>query len=195
MKKDLLGIMPTIIACIIVIVLTCTSCEGTTTNTQQDIENTLGIGNQMVINQPTPTDIDYSLERYNLIRRAYWVNGQREKAIALPCEITKPLGYVVLFTESGQVIGQFTVDGKVTYLDTWLTPDSEYYEQACGENGSHTSGNSHQNEWLPDVDGTYGPKKDGIFFFTTDGKYIEWTGLYLYSDIPFSIDNTVLGDY
>ena len=34
-------------------------------------------------NQPTPTDIDYSLERYNLIRRAYWVNGQREKANAL----------------------------------------------------------------------------------------------------------------
>lgn len=29
--------------------------------------------------QQTPTDIDYSLERYNLIRRAYWVNGQRER--------------------------------------------------------------------------------------------------------------------
>lgn len=159
------------------------SCD--VTSTKQDIENTLNIGNQMVQNQPTPTDIDYSLERYNLIRRAYWVNGQREKAIALPCEIVKPLGYVVLFTESGQVIGQFTVDGKVTYLDTWLTPDSEYYERTEG----------YKNEWLPDVDGTYGPKKDGVFFFTTDGKYIEWTGLYLYSDIPFEIDNTVLGGY
>ncbi len=184
-----------------VMVITLFSITGCTldeaSNTRQDVENTLSVGNQMVANQPTPTDINYSLERYNLIRRAYWVNGQREKAIALPCEITKPLGYVVLFTESGNVIGQFTVDGKVTYLDTWLTPDSEYYEQVCHEHsgGGYASGTTHQNEWLPDVDGCYGPKQDGIFFFTTDGKYIEWTGTYLYSDIPFSIDNTVLGDY
>jgi hypothetical protein len=172
------------------IILTCTGCKYTPSNTRQDVTATLAIGDKMVQNQPTPADIDYSLERYNLIRRAYWVNGQREKAINLPCEVTKPLGYVVLFTESGQVIGQFTVDGKVTYLDTWLTPDSEYYEQYYSSNGSSSS-----NEWLPDIDGTYGPKKDGVFFFTTDGKYIEWTGLYLYSDIPFEIDNTVLGGY
>ena len=36
-------------------------------------------------NQPSPTDIDCSRERYNRIRRAYWVNGQREKANALVC--------------------------------------------------------------------------------------------------------------
>lgn len=191
MKKNLIGL---VVVLAIVFALCCSSCSlddnGSKTNTKKDIQNTLSIGNQMVANQPTPTDINYSLERYNLIRRAYWVNGQREKAIALPCEITKPLGYVVLFTESGQVVGQFTVDGKVTYLDTWLTPDSEYYEQHCSSGGSSCS-----NEWLPDVDGSYGPKKDGVFFFTTDGKYIEWTGLYLYSDIPFEIDNTVLGGY
>lgn len=196
MKKILISLVTILV--IVFLVLNCTGCteERKPSNTRQDVNNTLNVGNQMVQNQPTPTDINYSLERYNLIRRAYWVNGQREKAIALPCEITKPLGYVVLFTESGNVIGQFTVDGKVTYLDTWLTPDSEYYEQACNSSSStHNSGNNHQNEWLPDVDGCYGPKQDGIFFFTTDGKYIEWTGTYLYSDIPFSIDNTVLGDY
>lgn len=186
MKKILIGFMLMLIA--VFIILSCSSCiEESPTSTEQDIKNTLAVGNKFVSNQPTPTDVDYSLERYNLIRRTYWVNGQREKAISLPCEITKPLGYVVLFTESGDVIGQFTVDGKVTYLDTWLTPDSEYYEI--------TSDYTHYNNWLPDVDGCYGPKQDGIFFFTTDGKYIEWTGLYLYSDIPFEIDNTVLGGY
>ena len=186
MKRIFISLV--VVLAIVFALLSCCSCDETHSKTKQDINNTLSIGNKMVQNQPTPTDIDYSLERYNLIRRAYWVNGQREKAIALPCEITKPLGYVVLFTESGQVIGQFTVDGKVTYLDTWLTPDSEYYEQ-------YTGSYSNSNEWLPDVDGSYGPKKDGVFFFTTDGKYIEWTGLYLYSDIPFEIDNTVLGGY
>ena len=193
MKKILLGVIVILVA--VFVILSCTSCiEDNPSSTRQDVENTLAVGNKFVANQPTPTDVNYSLERYNLIRRTYWVNGQREKAIALPCEITKPLGYVVLFTESGNVIGQFTVDGKVTYLDTWLTPDSEFYEQTCHDHGM-SSGNNHQNEWLLDVDGCYGPKQDGIFFFTTDGKYIEWTGTYLYSDIPFSIDNTVLGDY
>lgn len=190
MKKILISLVTILV--IVFLVLTCTGCSSTPSSTRQDVTATLAIGNKMVQNQPTPTDINYSLERYNLIRRAYWVNGQREKAIALPCEVTKPLGYVVLFTESGQVIGQFTVDGKVTYLDTWLTPDSEYYEQYYS---SSSSSSSSHNEWLPDIDGTYGPKKDGVFFFTTDGKYIEWTGLYLYSDIPFEIDNTVLGGY
>lgn len=40
-----------------------------------DIVNTKQVTKDLQNNQPTPTDIDYSLERYNLIRRAYWVNG------------------------------------------------------------------------------------------------------------------------
>ena len=32
----------------------------------------------------------------------------------------------------------------------------------------------------------------GIFFFTPDGKYVEWTGTYLYSDIPFEVDDPVV---
>ena len=63
----------------------------------QDVSNTKAAANTLQAHQPTPTDLDYSLERYNLIRRAYWVNGQREKANALVCEIEKPLGYIVLF--------------------------------------------------------------------------------------------------
>ena len=33
---------------------------------------------------------------------------------------------------------------------------------------------------------------NGIFFFTTDGKYIEWTGVYIYSDIPYIVDDPIL---
>ena len=43
-----------------------------------------------------------------------------------------------------------------------------------------------------DVDGSYGENDSGIFFFTPDGKYIEWTGTYLYSDIPFEVSGTVI---
>lgn len=160
-----------------------TGCEasGTTSDTQTTIE----IGNKLAANQPTPSDIDYSLERYNLIKRTYWVNGQREKANTLPCEVEKPLGYIVLFTESGSIIGTFTVDGKVSSLNSFLAPDSEYYEWSSYQS-------SVKNVWLPDVDGSYGENDNGIFFFTADGKYIEWTGTYLYSDIPFVVEDPIL---
>ena len=46
---------------------------------------------------------------------------------------------------------------------------------------------NYTNEWLPDVDGSFGENDGGIFFFTTDGKYMEWNSTYLYSDIPFEI--------
>ena len=179
-------------ALIFVLALMLCSCdleETTSSGSKNDVKTTIENANNIQDNQPTPTDIEYSLERYNLIRRAYWVNGQREKAIALVCEIEKPLGYIVLFGESGTVIGSFVVDGKVSSLNSYLTPDSEYYEQEYGSNGySYGDGNN----WLADVDGSYGTNDNGIFFFTPDGKYIEWTGTYLYSDIPFEVANPVI---
>lgn len=171
------------------VLLLTTGCDFDETEAQKDVANTLNIGNKLVVNQPTPTDIDYSLERYNLIKRAYWVNGMRDKARALPSPIADmPLGYIVLLTESGSVVGKFTVDGKVTSLNSYLTPDSEFYE--C--DGNYCDSSSGENSWLPDVDGSYGSNDSGIFFFTTDGKYIEWTGTYLYSDIPFIVEDPII---
>lgn len=170
-----------IILCItfVIILTTMISCD--MSGSRQDTMNQMNAASDLQTNQPTPTDIDYSLERYNLIRRTYWVNGQREKANALPCEIEKPLGYIVLFADSGAVIGSFIVDGKVSSLNSFLTPDSEYYGISNGI-----------NDWLADVDGSYGQNDNGIFFFTPDGKYIEWTGTYLYSDIPMIVDDPVI---
>ncbi len=93
------------------------------------------------------------------------------------------------------MVGSFVVDGKVSSLNSFLTPDSEYYEKdldcSTNQNGL-TMVERYSNKWLPDVDGSYGENDNGIFFFTPDGKYIEWTGTYLYSDIPFVVDNPVL---
>lgn len=172
MKKIL-----SILLAVIMVIALCACDE--TDGTYADQRNTKKVARDLQSNQPTPTDIDYSLERYNLIRRAYWVNGQREKANTLVCEIEKPLGYIALFTDNGAVVGKFIVDGKVSSLNSYLTPDSEEYA-------------SSYSEWLADVDGSYGENDTGIFFFTPDGKYVEWTGTYLYSDIPFEIENPVL---
>jgi len=182
MKKKIL----ILIAVISTILLTGCDLLYDNTETKKDIKNTLNIGDKLVNNQPTPTDIDYSLERYNLIKRAYWVNGMRDRANSLPSPIADmPLGYVVLISQNGTIIGRFIVDGKISSLNSYLTPDSEYYEYSCGNSCAH-------NEWLPDVDGSYGANDNGIFFFTTDGKYIEWTGDYLYSDIPFIVKEPII---
>lgn len=168
-------------------------CEYEPSGTEVDTSSTISNANRLQKNQPTPTDIDYSLERYNLIRRAYWVNGQREKAAAVVCPIEKPLGYIVLFTESGSVVGRFVVDGKVSSLNSYLTPDSEAYEiegEAADYNVRYNG--TCDNDWLADVDGSYGTNDNGIFFFTPDGKYVEWTGTYLYSDIPFEVEDPVV---
>ena len=189
--------MKKIIAVVLIAIMTSfcfVACDATVASgSESDKNNTIQIANKLQTNQPTPTDIDYSLERYNLIRRAYWVNGQREKANALPCEIEKPLGYIVLFTDNGAVVGSFIVDGKVSSLNSFLTPDSEAYEIGgdTTDNEIYYNG-TEENDWLADVDGSYGENDAGIFFFTPDGKYIEWTGTYLYSDIPFEVENPVL---
>lgn len=143
----------------------------------KDLAKTREAGNILQEKQSTPTDINFSLERYNLIRRAYWVNGQREKANAVICEVEKPLSYVALMTESGAVIGRFIVDGKITSLNSYLTPDSMYIDSG---------------RYMPDIDGTYGENDAGIFFFTPDGQYWEWNSVYLYSDTPFDIENPII---
>ena len=173
--------MKKIVSILLLVAITLCMLAGCDSDYQEqtsDVEKQQSITKDLQQSQPTPTDIDYSLERYNLIRRAYWVNGQREKALSLPCPVEKPLGYVVLMLEGVGVVGNYVIDGKVSSLNSFLTPDSEYYEYSAGET-------SKKN-------GSYGENDNGIFFFTTDGKYIEWTGTYIYSDIPYIVDDPIL---
>lgn len=160
-------------------------CSTAPTDTAKDVFAQQEIANNLAIKQKTPTDISYSLERYNLIRRAYWVNGQREKANSLVCEVEKPLGYIVLFS-GNTVVGSFVVDGKVTSLNSYLTPNAWESVETYHSNFYLVS------RELADADGSYGENDAGIFFFTPDGKYIEWTGTYLYSDIPFIVGNPIV---
>ena len=163
-----------------ILVASLTACEAT--GSGQDILSTQEVADNLAISQPTPTDINFSLERYNLMRRAYWVNGQREKANSIICEVPKPFGYIILFAGNAPV-SRFIVDGKVSSLNSFLTPSA--YDEYVTQGGVKTIE-------LSDVDGSYGENDNGIFFFTVDGNYVEWTGEYLYSDIPIEIDNPIV---
>lgn len=168
--KKIIAVLLTLVMVMFVFV----GCEDT------DIEKQQQVAKKLENAQPTPTDIEYSLERYNLIRRTYWVNGMEEKARTLACPVEKPLGYIVLFLEGVGVIDTYIVDGKVSSLNSFLTPDSEYYSDYSG------------NEWIADVDGTYGENDQGIFFFTSTGEYREWTGIYYYSSEPVIVEDPIL---
>ena len=172
----------TLVLMMVLFTLFLTACDGEVSGTKQDIAATIDVANELVSSQATPTDINFSLERYNLMRRAYWVNGQREKANSIICEVPKPFGYIVLFAGNAPV-SRFIVDGKVSSLNSFLTPNT--YDEYVGNGGVKTIE-------LSDVDGSYGENDNGIFFFTVDGNYVEWTGEYLYSDIPIEISDPVV---
>ncbi len=179
MKNNVMRkIVVTVLSLVTVLTLTaCSMADYSTSAVSQDKTIQKQVTENLVEKQPTPRDIDFSLERYNLIKRAYWVNGQREKANAVPCEVKRPIGYIQLWSY-GNVVGTYAVDGKVSSLNSYLTPDSDYYEYSAGEY-------SAKNYWLADVDGSYGSNDNGIFFFTPSGHYVEWTGEYIYSDSFF----------
>ena len=186
------------IVCVGMLFTGCTIEDSTTNKLKENTTEATNAAGNIIENQPAPTDLDYSLERYNLIRRAYWVNGQREKANSLVCAIEKPLGYIVLFSDSGAVVGNFVVDGKVSSLSSYLFPayidstsDGLTASTIYIGTASRTEGSVFTTE-IPGIDGSYGSNVSGIFFFTIDGKYIEWNGDFLYSDIPFEVDNPVL---
>lgn len=128
--------------------------------------------NILAANQPIPTDVEFSLERFNLIRRMYIVNGSPEKAKAMVCPVDQPIGHILLLSD-GVVVAEFTVKGKVSSLNSYLSPD--YIEER------EFSHDSVINTELADVDGSYGKNVDGIFFFDPSGEYYEWNGKYLYT--------------
>lgn len=168
------------ISILIVLVIVMSLAAGCNqTETAKNVKNTQIAIEQIITNQQTPTDLEFSLERYNLIKRAYWVNGQREKAMAVPCKVQKPIGYITLLA-GNTILAQYTVDGKITSLNSFLSADSDKYMT------------SSYAEWLADVDGSYGNNVEGIFWFDCDGNYHEWTGDYLYSDIPLHIDDPTI---
>ena len=113
-------------------------------------------------NQP-PKLLEWSLERDNLNKRnARWNNPNK-------------VSYIYILSDTGIIISYFTIKGKVSSVNSKLTTNQQvvrrYYNSA-------TSGVVES----PSMDGSYGSNGDAVFFFLTDGTYMEWAGKYLLSD-------------
>jgi hypothetical protein len=136
------------------------------TSVQQDAATTEA--NQIALKAAMPPPrLTTSLERKNLVRRLERINTENL------------VSYIYLVSQTGKVMAFYTVDGKITSLNAYLTPD---YIQKISSGGGHVL-----ETQLPDYDGAYGKNPDGVFFFTTEGVYVEWFGEYLWSDQPLKL--------
>lgn len=142
-----------------------------------------------LINGPTvaPTTIDTvvkSVEVPKLVSSSERVNvSERAKRFDDPNKIS----YVYL-VDYGKVMAFYTAKGKISSLNSFMTPEQKLVRG---------DGTTPCDNWkqpgdcyaidAPDVDGTYGSNVEGIFFFTTEGAYVEWKGNYMMSDQPLKL--------
>lgn len=129
---------------------------------------------KMLIAKPVPTDLEDSTERANLISRLKLFNNPDK------------ISYIYLINY-GKVMAFYTIKGKVSSVNSLLTDPSQLIYgngEACNYAGSNC-----YNVESPDLDGTYGQNgpEGSIFFFTTEGAYVEWHGDYMLADQPLKL--------
>ncbi len=118
-----------------------------------------------------PPQIKQSQERKNLIERLRRFNTDSK------------VSYIYLVSY-GKVMAFYPVKGKVSSVNSLLTTP----EQIKSFRMHSGSGNAHSIVVAsPDLDGSYGTNGDAIFFFTTDGTYVEWSGQYMLCDKPLKL--------
>lgn len=119
---------------------------------------------------PKPTT---SLERDNLIKKYDLLNDQNKQ-------------FYVYLVSYGKVMAFYTAQGKVSSVNSRLTQEEQIVNDPfCRTyNGGVSCGISVGS---PQLDGSYGTNGDGIFFFTTEGAYVEWNGEYMVSDFPLKL--------
>lgn len=136
-------------------------------------DNQLGL----VQAQP-PFTMDHSLERQNLINRYEYLNDRNN------------VHHVYLLSHDGKVVDYSLAQGKVSSVNSKLTNNRQVIK--VPDCASRDSGNDC---WKvvesPQMDGSYGENGAAIFWFTPDGHYMEWNGLYVVSEEPKNIQTGV----
>jgi hypothetical protein len=141
--------------------------------------------NQKRLTQSVPPPVlQDSIERRNLKERLNR-NNKADK-----------IGYVFLLSDTGSIITSYTIKGKVSSLNSLLTtPQQLVADNWCqNKKGSNTACQSQVVD-SPDFDGSYGKNPEGVFFFTTDGNMVEWSGKYLYSEQPMTLSSAPVLTY
>lgn len=135
--------------------------------------------NQKRLIESTPVPrLQTSLERQNIARRLLLLNDENRM-------------FYVYLINYGKIVQYYTARGKVSSVNSYLTASEQIVsDPTCKQ---HAIGDAEPSCYMaveaPDQDGSYGSNGQGIFFFTTEGAYVEWNGDYLVSDFP--LDNAL----
>lgn len=149
----------------------CGSMDIPTPADKQQTKQLEKLQNDFITRQPIP-EVEFSVERQNVIDRIKRWNDPNK------------VSYIYLISENGIILAYFPIKGKVTALNTYATPDLQIVDDPYARSYEGSQG---QVVDAPDELGTYGENNDGVFFFLTDGTYVEWTGHYLLADQPIKL--------
>jgi hypothetical protein len=168
-KKIVIGIVLLIVAAI------GAGCIGETTkyaDTTSGQEAKLTESNQArLLTASPPPQLSNSLERENLIRRLNLLNDENK------------IFYIYLVSY-GKVMAEYVAKGKVSSVNSKLTTQEQIVRDPFTYSSSDRNGKVVES---PDLDGSYGTNGDAIFFFTSSGAYVEWSGEFMVSDFPMKL--------
>jgi len=160
--KKLIIIMSLIFSIVLV------GCGDDNSTSSKEQEKTEANQLRLLKAQP-PVSLDSSLERENINKRTLLWNSENKVSYI----------YLVSF---GKVMAFFSIKGKVSSVNSQITNPSQIAikKRSTGNWSTHVIPS-------PAEDGSYGSNGDGIFFFTTDGTYVEWAGSYMLADKPLKL--------
>lgn len=142
------------------------ACGGGSTAMQEQ-EATEKNQSTLLSNQP-PVRLDWSLEREQINKRTELWNDENK------------ISYIYLIN-FGKVMAFYTIKGKVSSVNSQITNPNQIVKYR------HLGDFSYHVLPSPAEDGSYGENGDAIFFFTTDGTYVEWRGDYMLADKPLKL--------
>jgi len=156
---------------ILVLLVSVVGCGETKVSTSTQRQEQQATENQQSTHLKTtpPPKLKASQERKNLIERLERFNTDSKVSYI----------YLVSF---GKVMAFYPVKGKVSSVNSLLTTPNQI------KSFDHINGGDHSVVVAsPDLDGSYGTNGNAIFFFTTDGTYVEWSGDYMLCDKPLKL--------
>lgn len=157
---------------IVPLVLLLAGCTGyvpdTSTIEQQKTEE----NQTKLLSAQPPVTLDWSLERENINKRTtLWNNPNK-------------VSYVYLINY-GKVMAFYTIKGKISSVNSQITNPEQLSITRKETNGSwqYIDGVIAS----PAEDGSYGTNGDAVYFFTTEGAYVEYRGDYMLADQPLQL--------
>lgn len=148
-----------------------------TTQSSNNIQSKLLEENQKKIVNAVPIpQVDTSSDRKSIAKRAETFANENK------------VSYVYLLS-FGKVMAFYPIKGKVVSIKSYMTPQEQIVTSRgvpCGDPSVDGCANGYIVQ-APDIDGTYGDNANAVFFFTTEGAYVEWSGEYMVSDQPLKL--------